>query len=128
MARVAGIEIPDNKKVKVSLTYVKGVGRANVMSILEKAGVDPEVRVKELDESAIALINKAIEGLAIPIEGELRRIVRQDIKRLVDIGSYRGMRHKVGLPTRGQRTSHNARTCKGKKKTVGGLKRKLTKT
>ncbi len=128
MARIAGIEIPDNKKAKISLTYVKGVGRSNVDAILEKAGIDPEIRVKELNESAVASINKAIESLAIPIEGELRRMVRQNIKRLTDIGSYRGSRHKAGLPSRGQRTSHNARTSKGKKKTVGGLKRKLSKT
>jgi small subunit ribosomal protein S13 len=128
MARVVGIEIPDNKKVKISLTYIRGIGRSNVEVILAKAGIDPEIKVKELDDSAIAALAKAIESLAVPIEGELRRMVRQDIKRLVDIGSYRGTRHKVGLPARGQRTSHNARTAKGKKKTVGGLKRKLTKT
>ncbi|HDQ88628.1 MAG TPA: 30S ribosomal protein S13 [candidate division WWE3 bacterium] len=128
MARIAGIEIPDNKKAKISLTYVRGIGRSNVLEILKKAGVDPEIRIKELDENAIAKLNKAIESLAVPIEGELRRMVRQDIQRLVDIGSYRGLRHKMGLPTRGQRTSHNARTAKGKKKTVGGLKRKLSKT
>jgi len=128
MARVAGVEIPDNKKAKIALTYIKGIGRANAISVLAKSKVDPEVRVKELNESSLAAINKAIESLSIPIEGELQRIVRQNIKRLEDIGSYRGLRHKMGLPARGQRTSHNARTLKGRRKTVGGLKRKLSKT
>lgn len=128
MARVAGVEIPDNKKAKIALTYIRGIGRANAVLVLEKSKVDPEVRVKELNETSLAAINKAIESLGIPIEGELQRIVRQNIKRLEDIGSYRGSRHKMGLPARGQRTSHNARTLKGRKKTVGGLKRKLSKT
>ena len=98
------------------------------LEILEKAKIDPESRIKDLDEAAIAQLNKIIGSSELPVEGELSRIVRQNIKRLQDIGSYRGSRHKAGLPVRGQRTSHNARTRKGKKKTVGGLKRKLTKT
>jgi small subunit ribosomal protein S13 len=128
MARIKGIEIPDNKKAKISLTYIKGVGRTRASKILENAGIDPETRVKDLNEADIAKLNTTINTMDFPVEGELNRIVRQNIKRLQDIGSYRGLRHKSGLPVRGQRTSHNARTRKGKKKTVGGLKRKLTKT
>ncbi|MBD3366105.1 30S ribosomal protein S13 [candidate division WWE3 bacterium] len=128
MARVSGVEIPDNKKAKISLTYVKGIGRALAKDVLEKAGIDPEARVKDLNETAIASINKTISAMEIPVEGELRRIVRANIKRLKDIGSYRGLRHKQGLPVRGQRTSRNARTRKGPRKTVGGIKRTLTKT
>ncbi len=127
MARILGVEIPDNKKAYISVTYIKGVGRSNARQILAEAKVDPEKRIKELTPAEIASIAKSIERLQIPVEGELRRIVRQNIKRLVDIGSYRGLRHRVGLPVRGQRTSHNARTVKGKRKTVGGLKRKLSK-
>ena len=127
MARVAGVEIPDNKKVKVSLTYVKGIGRSLAKDILEAAGIDPENRVEDLNESNIAKLNKTISNKEIPVEGELRRIVRQNIQRLKDIGCYRGIRHKKGLPVRGQRTSRNARTRKGPKKTVGGIKRSLLK-
>ncbi len=128
MARVVGVEIPDDKKVKISLTYVKGIGDSLALEVLDKADIDPETRVRDLDEKALASLNKTILDMEIPVEGELNRMVRQNIKRLQDIDSYRGIRHKVGLPVRGQRTSRNARTRKGKKKTVGGLKRKLTKT
>ena len=128
MARIAGIEIPENKKAKYSLLYIRGIGLKTAEKILDQAKVDPEIRIKDLDEASIAALNNAITKLAIPVEGELRRSVQQNIKRLQDIGSYRGSRHRVGLPVRGQRTSHNARTRKGKKRTVGGLKRKLSKT
>lgn len=128
MARVTGVEIPDSKKVKIALTYVKGVGRSLALDVLKEAGIEPETRVHELTEADIATLNKTIAKMEIPVEGELGRIVRQNIKRLKDIGSYRGLRHKQGLPVRGQRTSHNARTRKGPRKTVGGMKRKLTKT
>ncbi len=128
MARIAGIEVPENKKAKYSLLYIKGIGLKTAEKILDQAKVDSEIRIKDLDEASIAALNSAITKLAIPVEGELRRSVQQNIKRLQDIGSYRGSRHRVGLPVRGQRTSHNARTRKGKKRTVGGLKRKLSKT
>jgi len=128
MARISGVEVPDNKKVSISLTYIKGIGRSLALDVLEKAGIDPEVRVKDLNEADIALLNNTIGQKKIPVEGELRRIVRQNIKRLKDINSYRGLRHKRGLPVRGQRTSHNARTRKGARKTVGGIKKTLTKT
>lgn len=127
MARVAGVNIPDEKRVEISLTYVHGIGKTKSVEVLEKAGIDINTRVKDLSEADLASIQKAITELEIPVEGEQRRIVRQNIRRLMDIKSYRGSRHRSGLPVRGQRTSHNARTRKGKKKTVGGLKRKLVK-
>jgi small subunit ribosomal protein S13 len=127
MARVAGVEIPDDKKVKISLTYVKGIGRSLAKEVLKTAGIDPEDRVSDLNESDIAKLNKTISNEEIPVEGELRRIVKQNIQRLKDIGCYRGIRHKKGLPVRGQRTSRNARTRKGPRKTVGGMKRTLVK-
>jgi len=128
MARISGVEIPDNKKVKISLTYIKGIGCPLALDILREAGIDPESRVQDLDEGSIALLNNTIVEKEISVEGELRRIVRQNIKRLKDINSYRGLRHRRGLPVRGQRTSHNARTRKGARKTVGGIKKTLSKT
>ena len=127
MARIAGIEVPNEKRIEIALTYVKGIGCTLSRKILGLAGIDVDTRVKDLTEADIAGINAAIAELKIPIEGELRRIVTQNIRRLQDIKSYRGLRHRMGLPTRGQRTSHNARTRKGKRKTVGGMKRKLAK-
>jgi len=127
MARIAGVNIPDEKRVEISLTYVYGIGKTKALQVLEKAGIDKNTRVKDLDDTQLANIQKTIADLEIPVEGEQRRIVRQNIRRLMDIKSYRGSRHRSGLPVRGQRTSHNARTRKGKKKTVGGLKRKLVK-
>lgn len=127
MARISGVDIPLDKKVKVSITYVKGIGRSTAEEILKRAEVDKEKRVKDLTDAELASIRNALESLEIPVEGELNRIVSQNIKRLKNIGSYRGIRHKKGLPVRGQRTRSNARTRKGKKKTVGGLKKKLVK-
>lgn len=127
MARIAGIDIPLDKRVEAALTYVYGIGPSLALKVLAKAGINPDTRVKDLTEAEAAGIRKAIIDLEIPTEGELRRIVSQDIRRLIDIRSYRGSRHRSGLPVRGQRTSRNARTRKGKKKTVGGLKAKLTK-
>ena len=127
MARLAGVNIPDEKRVEISLTYVHGIGRTKSVEVLEKAGIDKNTRVKDLSDADMANIQNAITEMEIPVEGEQRRIVRQNIRRLMDIKSYRGLRHRSGLPVRGQRTSHNARTRKGKKKTVGGLKRKLVK-
>lgn len=127
MARVSGVNIPDEKRVEIALTYVHGIGKKTAVEILKKAKIDKNVRVKDLKDADLAEIQKAINDAEIPVEGELRRIVRQNIRRLMDIKSYRGSRHRAGLPVRGQRTSHNARTRKGKKKTVGGLKRKLVK-
>jgi len=127
MARVAGVNIPDEKRVEIALTYVHGIGKTKSVDVLNKAGIDLNTRVKDLTESDLANIQSAINKLEIPVEGERQRIVRQNIRRLMDIKSYRGSRHRSGLPTRGQSTKRNARTRKGRKKTVGGMKRKLVK-
>jgi small subunit ribosomal protein S13 len=121
MARISGIDLPDNKRVDIGLTLLYGVGRANVVGILEKAGVDASIRIKDLSEEQVSKIVKAIEGMVL--EGDLRRELAQNIKRLEDIGTYRGLRHRKGLPARGQNTRRNARTKKGKKKTVGTVKK-----
>ncbi len=127
MARLAGVNIPDNKRAEIALTYVKGIGKTKSVAVLNKAGIDINTRIKDLSESDLASIQSAINAMAIPVEGELQRIVRQNIRRLMDIKSYRGSRHRLGLPVRGQNTRRNARTRKGKKKTVGGMKKKLAK-
>lgn len=122
MARIAGIDIPKNKKGKIALTYIYGIGVTRAEEILEKAGVDPIMKVDEWDQTQITAVNKVISD-EYTVEGELRSEVQMNIKRLQDIGSYRGIRHRKGLPVRGQRTSTNARTRKGKKKTVAGKKK-----
>lgn len=119
MARIAGVEIPNDKKIKVALTYVKGIGRSAAQSILEKANIDKELRTKEVSAEDLAKIRKEIDK-NYTVEGALTRQVRLNIKRLKEIDSYRGIRHKKGLPVRGQRTKTNARTRKGRKQTVGG--------
>ena len=119
MARIAGVEIPDNKKIKVALTYVKGIGRSSALDILEKVGVDKELRTKEIPSEGLAKIRGDIDE-NYTVEGALTRQVRTNIKRLKDIRAYRGIRHEAGLPVRGQRTKTNARTRKCKKQTVGG--------
>ncbi|OGC38415.1 30S ribosomal protein S13, partial [candidate division WWE3 bacterium RBG_13_37_7] len=113
MPRIAGIDIPNEKRIVVALTYIYGLGTSKVEGILKKAKVDVNIRAKNLTEEQISAINKAIVELNLPVEGELRRIVSQNIRRLIEIRSYRGSRHRVGLPTRGQRTRSNARTRKG---------------
>lgn len=128
MARIAGIDIPEEKRVEVSLTYIFGIGPSLSKKILKQSDVNPDTRVKDLTEAQIAKIRDEITKMEITVEGELRRTVTQNIKRLQEIKSYRGLRHKLSLPVRGQRTRSNARTRKGKRKTVGGLKRKITKT
>lgn len=122
MARIAGVDIPKNKKGKIALTYIYGIGLTTAEEILGKAGVDPITKVDEWDQDAITSINRII-GDEYTVEGELRGEVTMNIKRLQDIGSYRGIRHRKGLPVNGQRTSTNARTRKGKKKTVAGKKK-----
>lgn len=119
MARIAGVEVPSDKKIKVALTYVKGIGRSSSLSILEKAGVDKELRTKDISPEDLAKIREEIDENYI-VEGALTRQVRLNIKRLQDIRAYRGIRHEKGLPVRGQRTKTNARTRKGKKQTIGG--------
>ena len=122
MARIAGIDIPSNKRVEIALTYILGIGRSTSGDILRKAALSPDVRVKNLTDNEINAIRGIIEK-EYTVEGDLRKEVSQNIKRLMDIGSYRGLRHKKSLPARGQRTNTNARTRKGPKKTVGAKKK-----
>jgi len=119
MARLFGIEIPSEKKVWVGLTAIYGIGIPRSQKILAEAGINPELRVKELSEEELAKIKSLVDKNHYLLEGELRRVVTQNIRRLKDIGSYRGWRHKKNLPVRGQRTRTNARTKRGKKITVG---------
>ena len=121
MARIVGVDIPDNKRGEVALTYIYGVGRSRARMILEEAGVDPEVKVQEWNDDQFSSIRKVIND-KYKVEGELRSEVQMNIKRLMDIGSYRGIRHRIGLPVRGQSTKNNARTRKGKRKTVANKK------
>ena len=121
MARIAGIDLPRNKKVEFALKYIYGIGLTNSRNILEKCSINPNTRVNELKEEEIIAIRNEI-GDSYQVEGELRGQVSRSVKRLMDIGSYRGLRHKRGLPTRGQNTKNNSRTRKGKKKTVSGKK------
>ena len=121
MARIAGIDLPRNKKIEFALRYIYGIGSANSKSILVNCNIDPNTRVSELKEEQVIAIRNEI-GDSFQVEGELRGQVSRSVKRLMDIGSYRGLRHKRGLPTRGQNTKNNSRTRKGKKKTVSGKK------
>lgn len=123
MARIEGVVIPDNKKILYSLTYVHGIGLTSSKKILTSAGVDPEARVKDLDEATLNKVRDVI-GQNYVTEGELKRVVSANIKRLKDIGAYRGQRHKLGLPSKGQRTRTNARTRRGKRLAVGGAQKK----
>jgi len=122
MARIAGVELPSQKRVEIGLTYIYGIGRSSSNEILREAGINPDTRVKNLTEKEISAIQTIIQS-NYKVEGELRRIVQGNIRRLIDIGSYRGYRHRRGLPARGQRTRTNARTKRGKRKTVGTVKK-----
>ena len=122
MARIAGVDLPNNKRVEIALTYIYGIGRTLAKRIVDKSDVDPNTRVSKLTDEEIAKLRGIIEK-DFKIEGELRTEISMNIKRLIDIGSYRGLRHRRGLPLRGQRTRTNARTRKGKKKTVAGRKK-----
>ncbi|HXG38188.1 MAG TPA: 30S ribosomal protein S13 [Bacteroidota bacterium] len=126
MARIAGVDLPKNKRVEVGLTYIYGIGMSSARDILQKAKVDPNRRVSELSDEEVASIRSVIQS-DYKVEGALRSEVQMNIKRLMDIGSYRGLRHRKGLPVRGQRTRTNARTRKGKRKTVAGKKKALEK-
>lgn len=126
MARIAGVDLPREKRVEVGLTYIFGVGPTRARETLVAAGVDPAVRVRDLDDEGVKRLRDHIEG-SYKVEGDLRREVAQNIKRKVEIGSYQGIRHRRGLPVRGQRTHTNARTRKGPRRTVGGLKKKVRK-
>ncbi len=125
MARIVGVDLPKNKRGEIGLTYIYGIGRSSANKILEKAGVDKDVKVKDWNDDQLANIRKVINE-EFKVEGELRSEYQMSIKRLMDIGCYRGIRHRIGLPVRGQRTRTNARTRKGRKKTVAG-KKKVTK-
>lgn len=119
MARIAGVDLPREKRVEIGLTYIYGIGRATSNDLLEKTQIDPDKRVRDLSERDIALLRAVIDRELV-VEGDLRREVQRNIKRLIEIGSYRGLRHRRNLPVRGQRTRTNARTRKGRKKTVAG--------
>ena len=121
MARIAGIDLPRNKKIEYALTYIHGIGPSISSNILDKVGIDKNIRVNELNDEQIILIRNEISNY--DVEGELRSIVGRNVKRLMDIGTYRGTRHKKGLPSRGQNTKNNSRTRKGKKKTVANKKK-----
>lgn len=123
--RIAGIELPDQKRTDIGLTYIFGIGRCNVVEVLKKSGVDGAKRIKDLTEEEIGKIQKILD--TIKVEGDLRQEITQNIRRLEEIGSYRGIRHRKGLPVRGQRTRSNARTKRGKRKTVGTVKKEETK-
>ena len=127
MPRIAGVDIPNDKKIEYSLRYVQGIGQMTSKKLLSMARIKPETKAKDLSDEDVSKINQLIEQ-NFTVEGELRRAVSDSVKRLVDIGSYRGTRHKKSLPARGQRTRHNARTRRGKKQTVGGMRRVLQKT
>ncbi len=127
MARIAGIDLPREKRIEIALTYIFGIGPTTARKILAYAHVDSDVRVKALGEEDEKKLRDAIDALQLRVEGDLRREVQGNIKRLMDIGCYRGMRHRRGLPVRGQRTKTNARTRKGPKRTVAGKKKTLAK-
>ena len=125
MARIAGVDLPREKRVEVGLTYIYGIGRSSARAILSEAGIDYDLKVKDWNDDQLGAVRKII-GAEYKVEGELRSAVQMNIKRLMDIGCYRGIRHRLGLPVRGQSTKNNARTRKGKKKTVAN-KKKATK-
>ena len=127
MARVAGVDIPNDKKVPYSLRYIYGVGTTLAQQITERAGIDPDRRIRDLSEDELDRTRDVVERGGYLVEGDLRREIALNIRRLVDIGSYRGLRHRRGLPVRGQRTRTNARTRKGRPKTVAGRRRTARK-
>lgn len=121
MARIAGVDLPKNKRIEIALTYIYGIGRSTAQKILDQAGVSYDIRTKDLTDEQISKIRDIIDK-NYKVEGDLRREVALNIKRLMEIGCYRGLRHKLGLPVRGQRTHTNARTRKGPRKPIGGRK------
>ena len=123
MARISGVDLPRDKRIEIGLTYVYGIGRATSNRLLKEAGVNPDTRVRDLTDEEVGKIRDAIDADSILIEGELRREIAINIKRLQEIGCYRGIRHRKGLPVRGQKTKTNARTRKGPKKTVANKKK-----
>jgi small subunit ribosomal protein S13 len=127
MARIAGIDLPREKRIEVALTYIYGIGDTTARKLLAHTGINPDLRVKAMTEDDEKKLRDAIDALQVRVEGDLRREVQGNIKRLMDIGCYRGLRHRRGLPVRGQRTKTNARTRKGPKRTVAGKKKVATK-
>ncbi len=122
MARLAGVDLPRNKRMEIALTYIYGIGPTRAKELLEKTGISPDLRTDNLSDDQLAALRDAIES-SYTVEGDLRREVQADIRRKIEIGSYQGMRHRRGLPVRGQRTKTNARTRKGPKKTIAGKKK-----
>ena len=122
MARIAGVDLPRDKRVEIGLTYIYGIGQTTASKILAETGIDPDIRVRDLEESDVNKIRDYIDH-NLKVEGDLRRETSMDIKRLIEIGCYRGVRHRKGLPVRGQSTKQNARTRKGPKRTQGGKKK-----
>jgi small subunit ribosomal protein S13 len=127
MARIAGIDLPREKRIEVALTYIYGIGSTTARKLLAHTNISPDLRVKAMTEDDEKRLRDAIDQLQLRVEGDLRREVQGNIKRLMDIGCYRGLRHRRGLPVRGQRTKTNARTRKGPKRTVAGKKKAATK-
>uniref|UniRef100_UPI00405622F3 30S ribosomal protein S13 n=1 Tax=Acetatifactor sp. TaxID=1872090 RepID=UPI00405622F3 len=123
MARIAGVDLPREKRIEIGLTYVYGIGRPTATKILVEAGVNPDTRVRDITDEEVKKITEAIEALGVMVEGDLRREIALNIKRLQEIGCYRGIRHRKGLPVRGQKTKTNARTRKGPKRTVANKKK-----
>lgn len=126
MARIAGVDLPRDKRVEIGLTYIYGIGLTRSQEILATTGVNPDIRVKELNDAEVAALREAVET-NYQVEGDLRRLEAMNIKRLMDIGTYRGRRHRMGLPVRGQRTRTNARTRRGGRRTVAGKKKAPSK-
>ncbi|MBQ3208543.1 MAG: 30S ribosomal protein S13 [Alistipes sp.] len=126
MARIVGVDLPKNKRGEIGLTYIYGIGRSTAQKILDKCGISYDIKVENWTDEQVGAIRAAIAEMDIKVEGECRSLVQLNIKRLMDIGCYRGIRHRIGLPVRGQSTKNNARTRKGKKKTVAN-KKKATK-
>ena len=122
MARIAGVDLPREKRVEIGITYIYGIGRPTATKILEETGINPDIRVKDLTEDDVSKLREYIDH-NVKVEGDLRRETAFDIKRLIEIGSYRGLRHRKGLPVRGQRSKTNARTRKGPKKTIANKKK-----
>ena len=126
MARIAGVDLPREKRIEIALTYIYGIGRSTARKILDEAGISYDLKVQDWSDEQVGAIRSKIADMGIKVEGECRSVVQLNIKRLMDIGCYRGIRHRLGLPVRGQSTKNNARTRKGKKKTVAN-KKKATK-
>ncbi|MEO9323036.1 30S ribosomal protein S13 [Nocardioides sp. C4-1] len=123
MARLLGVDLPRDKRIEIALTYIYGIGRTRSQQLLEITGVDPNMRVHQLGDDELVKLRDEVERLEFKVEGDLRREVQADIRRKIEIGSYQGRRHRMGLPVRGQRTKTNARTRKGPKRTVAGKKK-----